>query len=146
MSAVRCAHEDELLDALVRGYVDVDLAAHVAECAACSELHLVAGAVLDDRMHAIAEAPVPSAAAVWWQVQMRERQRAQMRARRSLLIGQAATLSVAIVLMLALFGTDVVSGVASMIAAIRLSTPLLLAIATTLILGPIGGVVAIRQK
>lgn len=146
MSADRCLREDELLDALARGFVPADLGEHVVDCLLCSELQRVAAAVLDDRVHAMAEAPVPSAATMWWRVQSRERQMAQARARRSLLIGQAATLSVAVALTLALFGSDVVTSVAAMISAIHLSTPLLLVIGTALLLAPVGGWVAITER
>lgn len=146
MSSDRCVREEELLEALIRGYLAADLGAHVAGCSACSELRLVAGAVRDDRVGAMAEAPVPSAATVWWRVQLRERQRREARARRSLMIGQAATLSVAVVLILALFGPDVFSGVTKMIATLGLSTPMLLAIGIAVSLAPIGGYLAIAEK
>ena len=54
-----CARENELLDALGRGYVGSELGAHIASCTACTELRAVAGALLDDRAHAVAAAHVP---------------------------------------------------------------------------------------
>jgi hypothetical protein len=146
MSAELCRYEDELLDALARGYVGPDLKAHVDACGPCSELRLVAGALLDDRHEAMSDATVPSSAMMWRRIQMRDLQRAQSRARRSLLIGQAATLCVALGLMLTFFGSDIFAGVTEMVLAIRVSTPLLLVIASALVLAPIGGYVAITQK
>ncbi|HEY3052179.1 MAG TPA: hypothetical protein VGK04_02190 [Thermoanaerobaculia bacterium] len=146
MNAHRCQRENELLEALGRGFVGAELTAHVQECPACGELHMVAGALLDERVQAMAEASVPSAATMWLRLQMRHRQEAQAAARRSLLIGQAATLAIAIVLMISLFGVDVAVELREVIASIRVSTPLLLALATWLLLAPIAGYVALREK
>jgi hypothetical protein len=141
-----CPRADELLDALGRRCVGPELATHVASCADCSELQLVAGALLDERVDAIAEAPVPSAAAMWWRMQVRRQEEAQARVRRSLLIGQAATLAVALALAASLLGADVADGVRRAVASIQLSTPWLLLIATWLVATPIAGWVALRQK
>lgn len=144
-----CPREDELLDALERGYVGPELAAHTASCPTCGELRGVAGALLDERAAAMLEAPIPSAGAMWWRMQLRHRQEAEAAARRSMLIGQAATLAVAIALMISFFGTDLAVVVRQLIAMVRLSAPLLLVIAmwTLAIVGPIvGGWVAVRQR
>jgi hypothetical protein len=142
----RCEREDELLEALQRRFLSVDLAEHADGCASCAELRLVAGALLDERVDAVAEAPVPSAAAMWWRMQVRRHEEAQARARRSLLIGQAATLAVALALAISLLGADVAAGVHRAIASIQLTTPWLLVIATWLVATPIAGWVALRQK
>ena len=146
MNIDRCHREDELLDALGRGFIGAELAAHVERCAACGELHTVAGALLDDRHEAVAEASVPSAGTMWWRLQMRHRQEAQAVARRSLLIGQAVTLAIAIALVVSLFGSEVAVSVREVVAAARVSTPLLLALVTSVLAAPIAGYVAIRQK
>lgn len=141
-----CPREDELLDALGRGFLGAELEAHAAACAACSEVRLVAGALLDDRIEAIREAPVPSAGTMWWRMQIRQRQEAQALARRSLLIGQAVTLAIATTLMVVLLGADVAVGVREAFASLHLSTPVLLVLATWALAAPIAGWVAIRQK
>jgi predicted anti-sigma-YlaC factor YlaD len=146
MNIERCPHEGELLDAFGRGFIGPELAAHVEECHSCREIHLVAGALLDERVQAITEAPVPSAATMRWRMQVRLRQEAETTARRSLLVGQALTLAVAMALIAWLFGADVRVGVREAIAWIRLSTPVLIALATWLLLAPIAGYVAITQK
>ena len=146
MSAQRCQREDELLDALERGFVGAELDAHVASCPFCTEFRMVAGALLDDRAVAMMEAQVPSAGTMWWRMRARQLQEAESTARRSLLIGQAATLTVAIALMILFFGSDMAFAVRDLIATIRLSTPLVLAFATWILLAPIAGWVAIRQK
>lgn len=146
MSAERCPREDELLDALGRAFVGGELEAHVASCLSCGELRIVAGALLDDRARAIAEAPVPSAGTMWWRMRVRRRHELEAATRRSLLIGQAATLAIALALVISFFGTDVAFAVRDLVATIRLSTPLLLALATWVLVAPIAGWVALRQK
>jgi hypothetical protein len=152
-NATKCDREDELLDALGRGYVPAEIEAHVAGCAACSELRLVAGALLDDRAAAMLEAPIPSAGSMWWRLRVRHRHEAEAAARRSLLIGQAVTLAVAIGLVvaffgsdLAMFGSDVASTARTVVTAIRWSAPILLGAATWIIGAPIAGWVALRRE
>jgi hypothetical protein len=146
MSAKRCASEDDLLDALGRGFVRAELEAHVVSCSACTELRIVAGALLDDRARAMLEAPVPSAATMWWRMQMRRRHEAEAIARRSLMMGQAATLVIALTLVMSFFGTDVALHVHDLMLTIRLGSPLLIAAATLILVTPLAGWVAVRQK
>jgi len=141
-----CPREDELLDALERAFVGADLEAHVASCPSCSELRLVAGALLDDRTEAMLTAPVPSAGTMWWRMQLRHKQEAAATARRSLFIGQAVTLTIALALVISFFGADLASGVRAAIGMIRLSTPLLLVIATSLLVATTAGWVAVRER
>lgn len=142
----QCPREDELLDAMGRGYVGAELTAHIADCVSCRDLHLVAGALLGDRSQAVAEAAVPSSGTMLWRMQMRHRHEAEATTRRSLLIGQAATLLVAITLVISFFGPAVAVEVREIAAALRLSTPILLALAAWVLLAPIGGYIALRQK
>ena len=141
-----CPREDELLTALGRGFLTPDLETHAQECASCGELRLVAGTLLADRAAAVAEAPVPSAGTMWWRLQVRQRRDAQAFARRSLLVGQALSLAVALALLVALFGGTAVHALREVVAAVRVSTPLLLALATLVLLAPIGGWIALRAK
>jgi predicted anti-sigma-YlaC factor YlaD len=146
MSATLCPREDELLDALGRGFVGAELTAHLEQCPSCAELRLVAGALLDDRTTAAAESAVPAAGTMWWRMQIRLRHEAQTTSRRSLFIGQALTLIVALALIGTFFGSDLAAGAREVIAVVRVSTPLLLALATSLLVVPIAGWVALRQK
>lgn len=148
-----CHREDELLDALGNGYVGPELDAHVLSCTSCSELRLVAGSLLHDHREAVIEAHIPSAGAMLWRMHARARREAAATAGRSLLIGQAATLAVALTLVIAFFGSDLrffgldlTAGVRELVATIRLSTPLLLAFAVIVLTAPIAGWVAVRQK
>jgi hypothetical protein len=146
MNANRCDRDDELLDALSRAFVPAELDAHARACAACGELRLVAGALLDDRAGAMLQAPLPSAGTVWWRMQLRQRQEAQAVARRSLFIGQALTLVVAIALVVSLLGGNVDDGVRQAIDAIRFNTPMLLVLGMSLLIAPIGGYFVVRTK
>jgi predicted anti-sigma-YlaC factor YlaD len=146
MSGETCPREGELLDALGRGFVGAELAAHVASCPSCGELSVVAGALLEDRAQAIVEAPIPSAGTMWWRLQVRRRQEAEATARRSLLIGQAVTLAVAIGLVVSFFGAHLAFTVRDWLATLQLSTPLLLALAASILAVPIAGWVALRQQ
>jgi hypothetical protein len=142
---MNCERQDELLDALGRGYVGAELESHVAACESCGELRLVAGALLDDKAQAMSEAHVPSSGTMWWRMRVRHRQELASQARVSLLIGQAATLIVAIALVTWFFGTDIAAGMRQLVSTVRVS-PLLLAAASLLLLLPVAGWVAIRQK
>jgi hypothetical protein len=135
-----------LLEALERAFIAPDLEEHLKSCESCAEIRLVAGALLDDRAQAMAEAAVPSAGTMWWRMLVRHRLDAEAAARRPLMIGQAVTLSVAIGLIGLFFGSDLLIELRKVAAAIRLSTPLLLALGTWLLVAPIAGWVAIRQK
>ena len=141
-----CPREDELLDALGAGFIGDELESHIATCAACRELRLVAGALLDERVQAVTEAALPSSGTMLWRMQMRRRQEAQSTARRSLLIGQAVTLAAAVVLVFTLLGGTLAGEAVNVIASIKLSTPLLLAVAIWLLAAPIAGWLLIRQK
>ena len=145
-NANTCPREDELLDALGAGFIGEELESHIATCAACGELRLVAGALLDERVQAVTEAAPPSSGTMLWRMQMRQRQEAQSTARRSLLIGQAVTLAAAVALVFILLGGNLVGEAVNVIASIKLSTPLLLAVAIWLLAAPIAGWVLIRQK
>jgi predicted anti-sigma-YlaC factor YlaD len=146
MTTDRCPREEELLDALARAFVGPELETHLADCPSCTELRGVAGALLDDRASAMMEAPIPSAGTMWWRMRVRHRHEAQATARRSLLIGQAATLCIAITLLISLFGPDLALSVRHVIDTVRVSTPLLMALATWVLLAPIAGWMLIRQK
>jgi predicted anti-sigma-YlaC factor YlaD len=141
-----CPREDELLDALGAGFIGNELESHITTCAACRELRLVAGALLDERVQAVTEAALPSSGTMLWRMQMRRRQEAQAAARRSLLIGQAVTLAAAVALVFTLLGGTLTGEAVNVIASIRLNPPLLLAVAIWLLAAPIAAWVLLRQK
>lgn len=146
MNAERCPREEELLEALSRGYVSADLEAHGADCAPCAELRLVAGALLDDRAEAMRQAPVPSAGSMWWRLRVRHRHDAEAAARRSLLIGQAVTLAIALGAVLTLFGGSVALEVRNLFGAIHVSAPMLIVLAMSIVAAPVAGWLALRRE
>jgi hypothetical protein len=141
-----CDRENELLDALGRGYIGSELEAHVATCAACGELRAVAGALLDDRTQAVAAARVPSAGTMWWRMRLRARREAQAASRRALLAGQAVTVTIAITLVIVFFRTALPTTMHELVAAIRDAAPLLVVLAATLLAAPVAGWVVARGK
>jgi hypothetical protein len=143
---VNCDRQNDLLDALGRGFVGPELDAHATSCTDCSELRLVAGALLDDKSTAMSEAHLPSSGTMWWRMRVRHRHDVASQARTAMLIGQAATVIVALVLVWTFFGGTLAVGLRQFVATIRLSTPLLAAAGMLLSLVPIAGWVAIRQK
>lgn len=145
-SAKPCPREDELLDALGIGFLGEELESHVTACVACRELRLVAGALLDERAQAVAEAALPSSGTMLWRLQVRRRQEAQSAARRSLLLGQAVTLAVAVALVFAFLGGTLASEAVNVIETIRLSPLLLVALALWLLAVPVAGWLLLRQK
>jgi len=144
-----CEREQELLDSLGRGFIGAELESHVVTCDPCRELQLVAGALLDDRAHAMVEAPVPSAGTMWFRMRLRHRRDAAAAARASLAIGQATTVAIAIGLIVWFFGGQLAGEFRELrtaVATIRVSTAVMIALATWAVVAPIAGWVAIRQK
>lgn len=96
--------EQEVLEAVMSGRFDSAWAepfrAHVAGCASCSDLVLVAGSLRLEREAAAAEAKPPSAALVWWKAQLRARQEAAQRAVRPIAIAEKAGLAGAVLAVL----------------------------------------------
>lgn len=146
MTAACCPREPDLLAALGRGYLPPELEEHLAGCQGCAELRMVAAALLDDRAETTASAPVPAAGTMWWRMRLRQRQEAEGRARRWLFAGQAATLVMALVLVVGLFGAELAGAAKDAAAALQLANPLLLAAAVAVtVLVPLGGWLALRQ-
>lgn len=82
-----CTREAELLDAIGDGTwpaaASRELHDHVAGCAACAELALVAGAIDAERREGERHASPPPSGAVWWRMQMRMEREAREAAART---------------------------------------------------------------
>lgn len=144
-----CIRENELLDALGRGFIGADLEEHVQSCESCGELRIVAGALLDERLAAVDEAQLPGDGSVWWRMRLRHRNEAEAAARRSLVVGQAITLGIAVALGILFFASQLAAEIRHAATLIRTDTPLLVLFATSVFvaLGAIGaGWVVVRQK
>lgn len=87
MMANDCPHAGTLLESLASGrWPDsspAELRQHVASCAVCADLLLVAEALLDDRRESQPLTNVRPSGAVWWRMQMRERAEENARAART---------------------------------------------------------------
>ncbi len=106
MTALECAREQDLLDALVSGRwparCEPALRAHVDGCAICRDTLAVALPLLIDGEAAYAAAQVPSSGVVWWRAQMRARREAERIASRPITIVQAIALACGTALTIAL--------------------------------------------
>ena len=93
---IPCARETDVLDLIAIGQwparADASLAAHVASCASCSDLAIVASAITDVRDTGDEYHRLPDSGIVWLRAQMRAREDATQRAARPLLMAQIAGL------------------------------------------------------
>lgn len=142
-----CEREHELLEMLQNGFVGPELSDHADSCGSCNELMMVVGALLDESQVARAEATVPPSGAMLLRIRARERHEAEMAARRSLLIGQGVSLSVGLILLVALFAAPALlqtpGGVTELV---RTSWIWLAAIGSFLVFAPIAGAMALSEK
>lgn len=153
MSA-RCDREDLLLDALGNGFVGDELRAHVGGCSACTELELVAGALISDGNLAMAKAPIPSSEVMLWKMKARKRREAEARARHSLALGQAISLTAGVVLIATLIGLRLIPmpvdalgpSFGVLFETIRIHTVLWLSLAVAVVVLPIAGFFAFAER
>lgn len=107
MRNAECPRERELLDSLLTTGLDGcpdGLRAHAEACASCGALLEVALPLLDEHAALVRDASVPSAAVVWWRLQMRARREATVRALQPIAVVQAITLACAVGVLAAVFG------------------------------------------
>jgi hypothetical protein len=104
-----CPRETDLWDAIAAGRwpdaADANLRTHVASCAACRDLALVAGSLRRDACDVGRDATPPSSAIVWWRAQMRARQEAAHAADRPITVVQGLAIACAAGLLLGLTGS-----------------------------------------
>jgi hypothetical protein len=104
MKVIECARESDVLDAIASARwphrVPPELADHVASCAICSDVVVVAEAMRADHDAVWQQADIPSSGQVWWRAEMRARQEAIRQASRPITIAQG----VAALLVLTLTG------------------------------------------
>ena len=138
---MNCPREAEILRAIEARHwpdrCDDELRAHAGSCADCADLVHVATALTDDREDAVHAAHVPPSGAVWWRAQMRARQEAARAARRVISIVQTAAVLVALVAVYLILGPTLPT--------IHWSLPLLLALASPLILAPVAVYFALTE-
>jgi len=94
-SPTHCENEPAVLVAVQSGDwatpTAEPLRAHVADCAVCAEVLLVAQYFARERDAAAGEPHVPAAGLIWWKAQLRARREAVERATRPIAIAQAVT-------------------------------------------------------
>src|SRR5580765_3556402 len=149
-----CPHEQAIVDLVVAGgqfeESDDALRAHVADCRACTETLELARLLQDDQKALCAEAPVPSAGAVWWRATIRARAEAARTAGQPITLLQGIAAATAVGLFVGLAGAwwrsilggawferagDLISRSAAIPATLGLL--LFLALAACLIVGPV---------
>jgi hypothetical protein len=96
MNHMECPREGEIVEAVTSGRLlalseaegNDDLRAHMADCAVCRDVALVAQMFRDD--HASLGAHVPPSGRVWWRAEMRARREAAEKAARPMAIAEIA--------------------------------------------------------
>jgi hypothetical protein len=108
MNPIDCELESEVLAAVLQNRwperVEASLRAHVAACAICADVVVVAGTLDDAREEMRARAVVPDSGRVWWLAQMRARREAARAAGRPITAAQVIALACAMGLLGACFG------------------------------------------
>jgi hypothetical protein len=97
-----CAREEDVLDALASNRwpsrSDEELRRHVERCASCSDLLLVARALLDAADDEADASPNRAASLVWWRSQLRAREEGARAAVRPLRVVELTALAAAAIL------------------------------------------------
>lgn len=169
LSRDECSREPELLEAIAAGrWPDgavEELRAHVATCPGCKDLASVATAFADDTIVAVRNAPIPSAAVMWWRVHRRAEAESRRTAGRTLTLVQTATLAATIIGVLSILGglalmqdwhlwfdaarRTLGDGTSNLLWSLRSTEwnkPLLIAVATTLLLAPVAAYFVIARE
>ena len=149
MTAIECARESDVLDALRSARwphrVNRELVEHVAACAICTDLVAVAAAMRDDHDVMWQQANIPSSGQVWWRAETQARQEAIREASRPIAIAQgvAALLALGLTATAGWFARpSIYSRVSSFITQAAtlgspLTLPLMVALAVLLVIAPL---------
>jgi hypothetical protein len=139
MNPIDCELESEVLAAVLQNRwperVEASLRAHVAACAICADVVVVAGTLDDAREEMRARAVVPDSGRVWWLAQMRARRDAAQAAGRPITAVQVIAFACAMGLLGACFGAtsawfqSALDRTASSVAAFKFQALLPLAVA-----------------
>lgn len=108
MTPWECEFASEVSDAVLQARwperTDADLVAHVAGCAICSDIVIIAGAFEESRDEISVPAGLPDSGRVWWLAQRRARLEDAEIANRPIKTAQVIALVCAVVLLCAYFG------------------------------------------
>ena len=138
---MNCPRENEILRAIEARHwpnlCDEELRVHAASCADCADLVDVATAITEEREEMMHAAHLPPSGALWWRAQMRARQDAARAARRVISVVQAAAVLIALVAVFLI--------VTPILPAIHWTLPVILALASPLLLVPVAVYVAVAE-
>jgi hypothetical protein len=168
MKRMTCPREDEIVRSIAAGRwpdgCDDELRAHAGACSLCADLVEVAAAITEDANTSTRDIDLPPAGIVFWRIQRRAREEAARTAVRTVALVQAATVAATALAILAVLGgislfrqdwrasfmhvtsaihTDAIQIFTSLVA--QWNIPLLLAIATCLLLAPIAVYYAVTE-
>ncbi len=149
MIANECQREPDILEAVRIGRCADDLRLHIDSCTGCRDLLEVGSALFAEGRSAVREARVDSSGLAWWRIQLRLRREAARTADRALTAVQAASLAIALILGVALFGTQFFLDAFSLENLSTLAhwgTPLVVGIAAAVILAPLAIIVAVAER
>lgn len=142
-----CTRETDVLELMRSGHADDDLHAHIAACAVCAEVAVVAAALIDDRSTLARNAEVPGSGIVWWRMQVRLRNEAAAVARRSMTAAQIAIVGFAVIIalvFLAAQSTDWVQQLIALASAIPLAV-VIVGLTAWLALAPVAAWLALSK-
>jgi len=92
-----CPRADQLVEAIVAGHwpesVESELRSHASVCDSCRELVDLATALHADAVRLVSGATVPTASAMWWRMQARQRAESARMADRPIAIAQMLALA-----------------------------------------------------
>jgi hypothetical protein len=110
MKRIECEYESEVLAATLQSRwpdrVDAQLRTHVAGCAICSDVVVIAGSIEEAREEIWARAVVPDSGHVWRLAQLRVRHEAAKAAGRPITAAQVIAFACAAGLLSACYGTS----------------------------------------
>jgi hypothetical protein len=105
MKVPRCEKEPAVTELLQSGRwpeaCDAALRSHVENCAACSEVVLVAQLLQQESVSLLAEVKLPDAGLVWWKAQLRARREAAELATRPIALAERFALACGMAVLLA---------------------------------------------
>jgi hypothetical protein len=104
-----CEREDELTEVIRDGrwpaLADSELARHARTCPACSDVVIVATAILEDHQRALKSANVATPGAAWWRVQRRAAAETVRIANRTVFVVQMMSCLAALAMAVTVVGT-----------------------------------------
>jgi predicted anti-sigma-YlaC factor YlaD len=144
---MNCPRETEIVRAIEARHwperCDEELRAHAASCADCADLVDVATALTEDREETMHAAQLPPSGAVWYRAQLRVRQDAARSVRRVISVVQAAAVLIALVAVFVIARPGI--PIMNWNWAMNWTLPIILALASPLLLAPLAVYIAVTE-